>query len=177
MGETIIQDQPHAHPLPALRGNYRIDPSADRRRVPPQRPGPGDYLPVWRDFVVGVCHPGGAFCVVTLPIGQGKVRVLSQSPAVIGGRLLGGRCSSLWLSPSVITARISMALCPCSIAMPNCTLCTRRLRRCGSLRCSALIMRLATTPLSSERVSMMLPSRRWMLRLTRYFGVNVSVMS
>lgn len=94
-GKLRRQDQPHAHPLPALRGNHRIAPSADRRRVSPQCPGPGHHLPVRWDSAAGVCHPGGAFCVVALPIGQGKVRVLSQSPAVIGGRLLGGRCSSL----------------------------------------------------------------------------------
>ncbi|MNE92089.1 hypothetical protein D3C80_1897800 [compost metagenome] len=52
-----------------------------------------------------------------------------------------------------------------------------RCRRTGSLRWAWLIRRLATTPASSDRVSMMLPSRLAMLRLTRYSGAKAALMS
>ncbi|MNP65667.1 hypothetical protein D3C76_1612760 [compost metagenome] len=62
------------------------------------------------------------------------------------------------------------------MAMPNWMLSISRCRRCGSLRWAGLISRLATMPVSLERVSMMLPSSRSILRLTRYSGAKASLI-
>ncbi|MNG30957.1 hypothetical protein D3C84_1166820 [compost metagenome] len=62
------------------------------------------------------------------------------------------------------------------MARPRRMLSITRCRRTGSLRWAWVMRRLATTPASSDRVSMMLPSRFAMLRLTRYSGANAALI-
>ena len=72
MGETIIQDQPHAGALPDLRGDHRVDAFADFQRVAPQSTRPGDHLPVRRDSAARILDPGGALRLVAIPFGEDR---------------------------------------------------------------------------------------------------------
>ena len=72
MGETIIQDQPHAGALPDLRGDHRADPFADLQRLAPQPTGHGHHLPVRRDSAAGLRDSGGALRLVTISLGEDR---------------------------------------------------------------------------------------------------------
>lgn len=70
-GFRCRQDQPHADPLPAVRGHHRADPPADRRRLAPQGAGRRAVVRVRWHPVAGVRDPGGALRLVPLPLDQG----------------------------------------------------------------------------------------------------------
>lgn len=74
LGGRTGQDQPHADPLPAVRGHHRTHPPADRRCFAPQGTGRRPAVPVWGHPAAGVFDPGGALRFVPLPLDQGAGR-------------------------------------------------------------------------------------------------------
>ena len=68
----MLQDQPHARAFPDLRGDHGVDPLADFQCVASQSAGHGRGVPDRGDPVAGVCHPGGALCVVAVPVGEDR---------------------------------------------------------------------------------------------------------
>lgn len=85
IGDSYRQDQPHAGTLPDLRGDHRADAAADLQRVPSQPAGCRHHLLVRWDSVVGVLDPGGALCLVGVPVGEGR-RPASQRRGEPGNR-------------------------------------------------------------------------------------------
>ena len=71
MGGTASQDQPHAHPLSAVRGHHGAHPPVDWRRVAPQGARCGAAVRVRGHSAAGIRHSGGALRVVSLSVNQG----------------------------------------------------------------------------------------------------------